>query len=139
VVRENPGRILAVYIRNIEANPMRRRAIGVLAEDVAAAGSILLLAADSFAMAKHAADKGFISPRALSGVLAERMREGEPELRPTRSIWRSTPAATREAVEQGSLAEKLEGDGAGDVQANVLIASGESNNADRQKDISPQS
>jgi hypothetical protein len=90
-------------------------------------------------MAKHAADKGFISPRALSGVLAERMREGEPELRPTRSIWRSTPAATREAVEQGSLAEKLEGDGAGDVKANVLIASGESNNADRQKDISPQS
>jgi phosphatidate phosphatase APP1 len=139
VVRENPGRILAVYIRNIEANPMRRRAIGVLAEDVAAAGSILLLAADSFAMAKHAADKGFISPRALSGVLAERMREGEPELRPTRSIWRPAPAAAHEAVEQGSLAEKLEGDGAGDVQANVLIASGEVNIADRQKDVSPQS
>lgn len=63
-------------------------------KDVAKAGSILLLAADSFAMAKHAAEKGFISPEALAEVLAERMREDETALRLTTSVRRSTPGET---------------------------------------------
>ena len=94
VVRENPGKVMAVYIRNIEDNSVRDRAVKVLAEDVAKAGSILLLAADSFAMAKHAAEKGFISPEALAEVLAERMREDETALRPTTSVRRPTPGET---------------------------------------------
>lgn len=92
VVREHPGRVLAVYIRNIDGSPERRRAIETLAAEVAGAGSVLLLAADSFAMAKHAAEKGFISPEALSKVLAERgEQQDETALRPARSLRRPYP------------------------------------------------
>ena len=121
VVRENPGKVMAVYIRNIEANPLRDRDIRVLAEDVAKAGSILLLAADSFTMAKHAAEKGFISPEALAEVLAERMREDETALRPTTSVGRSTPGETRKALEQEVLAENLDADRSGEAERNILI------------------
>jgi phosphatidate phosphatase APP1 len=83
VVRRHPGRVLAVYIRNIERDPMRDRAVEKLAGEIAEAGSILLLASDSFDMASHAAAHGFISPSALSEVLKEAtlspVREGRAE------------------------------------------------------------
>ncbi|MCA1765378.1 MAG: DUF2183 domain-containing protein, partial [Desulfobulbaceae bacterium] len=47
IVRENPGRILAVYIRNVSRKTGRTREIQELAEKVAGAGSSLLLAADT--------------------------------------------------------------------------------------------
>jgi phosphatidate phosphatase APP1 len=72
VVHENPGRVLAIYIREIQPNPARRAAIDKLAGEVAAAGSILVLLEDSFAMARHAAQTGLISEAALADVLAER-------------------------------------------------------------------
>ena len=58
VVREHPGRVLAIYIRNVSRDPDRHRAIEALAAEVAEAGSSLLLAADSLAMAEHAAAMG---------------------------------------------------------------------------------
>jgi len=72
VVHENPARVLAVYIREIDPNPARRAAIEQLAAEVRAAGSVLILAEDSFAMARHAAETGLISEAALADVLAER-------------------------------------------------------------------
>jgi phosphatidate phosphatase APP1 len=132
VVRENPGRVLAVYIRNIDGSPERRRAIEALAEEVAGAGCTLLLASDSFAMAKHAAARGFISPEALSEVLAERMEQDETELRPTRPLRRSAPEAVREAVDQGRLAEKLEEGGTREAEANVLVEVGSGEGRERE-------
>lgn len=72
VVRENRGRVKAVYIRDVSADPSRRGAIDTLADEVAEAGSILVLAEDSFAIARHAARAGLISEAALADVLAER-------------------------------------------------------------------
>ena len=62
VVREHPGRVLAIYIRNVSRDPARQRAIEDLAVEVVEAGSTLLLASDSMAMARHAAEHGLIAP-----------------------------------------------------------------------------
>ena len=51
VVDDHPGRVLAVYIRNVSRKENRIREIEELAESVLAAGSSLVLAADSLAIA----------------------------------------------------------------------------------------
>src|SRR3546814_8140010 len=58
VVREHPGRVAAIYIRDVTRNPERDRGIGILAREVAAGGSTLVVAADSLEMARHAAEHG---------------------------------------------------------------------------------
>ncbi|MEO6877662.1 MAG: phosphatase domain-containing protein [Gemmatimonadaceae bacterium] len=63
-----PGRILAIYIRNVDPNPERLESMRRLAEDVLAAGSSLILAKDTFSAAKHAADHGWIAADALPTV-----------------------------------------------------------------------
>jgi phosphatidate phosphatase APP1 len=120
VVREHPGRVLAIYIRNVSRGPARRRAIEDLAVEVVEAGSSLLLAADSMAMARHAVERGLIAPRALADVLGEKDREGEPECGPTRELAAPSPGQTEQAVQGGALADALEqGDEAS--PANVAI------------------
>jgi phosphatidate phosphatase APP1 len=60
IVREHPGRILAIYIRNVTPRPERPAAIRRLAEEVREAGSTLLLVDDTLAAARHAAERGWI-------------------------------------------------------------------------------
>jgi len=72
VVREYPGRIAAVYIRNVTMNDERSHAIQELAEEVVAAGSALLLADDTLAAARHAAEHGFIDAATLSAIADEK-------------------------------------------------------------------
>ena len=71
-VRDFPNRIAAVYIRNVTMNDDRSRAIQTLATEVVAAGSSLVLADDTLAAAKHAAERGFISPDALDAIAHEK-------------------------------------------------------------------
>lgn len=95
VVEEHPGRVLAVYIRRVTRAPQRRAAIEVLARRVIAAGSSLVLAADSLIMAEHAVEHGLISSRALSEVLRERtQQQGGPDLKPTQEVKRESRAET---------------------------------------------
>ncbi|HUF29604.1 MAG TPA: phosphatase domain-containing protein [Gemmatimonadaceae bacterium] len=68
MVHENPGRILAVYIRNVTRNPERAAAIGALAAEVKRAGTSLVLADDTLAAARHAAEHGWIAESALGDV-----------------------------------------------------------------------
>ncbi len=68
VVDEHPGRVLAVYIRNVSREPDRIKEIEELAKAVVMAGSSLVLAADSAAIAQHAAELGLIAPDAISSV-----------------------------------------------------------------------
>jgi phosphatidate phosphatase APP1 len=70
VVRTYPNRILAIYIRNVSRKPARIAAIQALAEEVAQAGSALVLADDSLAAARHAAAQGWVAPAALAEVEA---------------------------------------------------------------------
>jgi phosphatidate phosphatase APP1 len=109
VVRENPGRVLAIYIRNVSRDPERHQAITALAIEVGEAGSTLLLAADSLAMAEHAAAHGLIANAALAEVGAERAAEPEaPAPQPTRAVTPPSPEATRETLAEGQLAQALE-------------------------------
>lgn len=70
VVAENRGRILAVYIRDVapDADPT---VIEELAKQVSAAGSTLILAPDTLAMAKHAAEQGWIQGDSLPAIQEE--------------------------------------------------------------------
>lgn len=73
-----PGRILAIYIRNVENHPERSASLQALADEVLAAGSTLVLADDSYAAAVHAADHGWITKESLPSVRKEeKADEGE--------------------------------------------------------------
>lgn len=66
LVRELKDRVVAIYIRDVGRDPSRTSAIEALAREVEAAGSSLLLASDSAAMAGHAAARGLITPEACT-------------------------------------------------------------------------
>lgn len=72
IVRRYPGRILAIYIRNVDPNPERSTSVQGLAKEVLAAGSSLILADDTAAAAKHAAENGWISPVSVADVHEEK-------------------------------------------------------------------
>jgi len=67
-VHDHPERIRAVYIRNVSRGPERVEAIRKLAAEVEKAGSTLILADDTLAAARHAAEKGWIDPAALPEI-----------------------------------------------------------------------
>ena len=72
VVREFPERVLAIYIRDVKRTPERRAAIASLVTEVAAAKSVLVLAEDTLAAARHAADRGYIETAALEEIGGEK-------------------------------------------------------------------
>ena len=80
VVREFPERVLAIYIRDVTRTPERRGAIASLVAEVEASQSVLVLADDTMAAARHAAEKGFITADALAAIGGEkRMDEATTE------------------------------------------------------------
>lgn len=94
VVAEHPSRVLAVYIRNVHARPERSAAISRLAEEILADHSTLILSDDTLAAAKHAAEKGWISPDALPSIGEEKKAdEGktDDEVGPTSAAAEATP------------------------------------------------
>jgi phosphatidate phosphatase APP1 len=72
IIDQFPGRILAIYIRNVRAAPERSASVQALAKEVLAAGSTLILADDTFAAAKHAAEQGWIEASSLDAVHEEK-------------------------------------------------------------------
>ena len=68
VVRAYERRILAIYIRDVSGHPERSRAIGELATRVAESGCTLVLAPDTVAAARHAAEQGWIDSAALGEI-----------------------------------------------------------------------
>ena len=75
LVSSQPGRILAVYIRNVQPHPERSRRIRELARQIEAANSTLVLADDTLAAARHAAVHGWISSDALPEVGLEKQAD----------------------------------------------------------------
>ena len=109
IVEEHPGRVLAVYIRNVSRDPKRIKEIEDLAQVVAGAGSSLVLAADSMAMAEHAVSLGLVAPTTLAEVKDEKVAAADTARPPaTYDIQRATPAATAEAVARGDLQHLVE-------------------------------
>ncbi len=76
-VRDNPGRIVAIYIRDVSAT--RRNAyMQEIAEQVKAAGSFMLLVKDTVEAAVHASTHGLILPEALPAINQERKEDQPP-------------------------------------------------------------
>jgi phosphatidate phosphatase APP1 len=65
VVLGHPGRVLAVYLRDVD--PARRPACQAIGQELAAHGVDLVLAHDTEAARRHALDRGLIVPAALPG------------------------------------------------------------------------
>jgi len=72
IIDAYPGRILAIYIRNVRLDPVRSASVQALAKEVVAAGSMLVLADDTFAAATHAAEQGWIRKESLESVHEEK-------------------------------------------------------------------
>ncbi len=70
MARAFPGRIPAVYIRDVARKRERREQVGELADAFAGAGSELILTSNTMTMAGHALGRGWISPAGLSEVAA---------------------------------------------------------------------
>ena len=122
IVREHPGRVLAIYIRNVSRDPARHEAIEALALEAVEAGSSLLLAADSLAIAEHAAAHGLVAPGALADVArAREVEQGEPDLEPTVEIGHASPGETRQAVETGELEQALDQASGAGAPRNVVV------------------
>jgi phosphatidate phosphatase APP1 len=69
IAEDHPGRVMAIYIRNVSGD-QRRSSIETIAQRLAAQNCSFLLAPDSIAMARHAAGHGFVPAQALQ-VIAE--------------------------------------------------------------------
>lgn len=86
VVRSHPGRVLAVYLREVSgAHPLRRRQVTALAEEVEAGtaespGVPFLHVEDTVSAAVHAAEHGWIRGEDVDWVRQDRRLE---EVRPT--------------------------------------------------------
>ena len=121
IVEEHPGRVLAVYIRNVSRDPERIREIEDLARAVAGVGSSLVLAADSVVIAEHAVGFGLVAPETVSEVRNERTTtaQSDPQSQ-TYSIQKSTPEKTAKAVKQGDL-KHLIGTGSEPMPPNVIV------------------
>lgn len=75
LVKEYSDRIRAIYIRSVDKNPARLRAIDKLIKEVRRTASQLVLAPDSEFAAAHAAAEGLISTGALATVRAEKKKD----------------------------------------------------------------
>ena len=95
LVRERPGRVKAVYIRNVSVDAHRSARIQALAREVADAGSTLVLADDTLAVARHAAMHGWIDSMSLDEIGgAKRDDEGATGAKAEAPGVDSTPAPT---------------------------------------------
>lgn len=99
IVATHPGRILAVYIRSVRKHPEDSPAIRNLAERVSCAGSALVLADDTLAAARHAAQHGWIREESLGDIGEEkRADEGAGGKEPAPGV-EDTPAAPTVVVD----------------------------------------
>ena len=72
IVAEFPERVKAIYIRDVTLNPERSAQVKKLAEEVLAADSVLVLAENTLAAARHAAEQGWIKAEALAEIGEEK-------------------------------------------------------------------
>jgi phosphatidate phosphatase APP1 len=133
VVRRYPGRICAVYIRNVSREPSRATAIRALAQEVITVGSTLILADDTLAVAQHAVEQGWIRPETIPMIAAENAADsaspspieqvlGEAEPTPTVVIGGENSAETHAEVAGGAIEAALQsGDQSDDTPPTVIV------------------
>lgn len=108
IVAAHPGRILAVYIRNVRRHPEESPAIQELAQRIARAGSTLVLADDTLTVARHAAAHGWIRAEALRRIGVEkRADEGDGAKQAAPGVEKPEPTPTV-VVDQQVRAQQLD-------------------------------
>jgi len=75
VVREHPGRVLAIYIRRIGIGKARDEQVLNLAKEIRDEGVPMLLCEDTEAAAVHARESGWIHPEQVKHVNAEKIKD----------------------------------------------------------------
>lgn len=76
VTRRHPGRIRAIYIRDV-ALKERDDELQVIAREIGGTGVEMLLVADTFTAALHASERGFIASNNLLDILAEKEKDAQ--------------------------------------------------------------
>lgn len=74
VTDRHPGRVKAVYIRDVTSDA-RDREVRAIADELAERGVPMILTSDTVAAAEHAAEHGLIAPEAVDEVREEADRE----------------------------------------------------------------
>jgi len=106
VVAGYPGRIPAVYIRNVSRDLERPEAIRALAARVLQAGSTLVLANDTVSAARHAIERGYIAATTLPEIeTIKRVEEPTPTAAAPVVVVPATPA---EAASAPTIEKALE-------------------------------
>ncbi|CAN5647530.1 App1 family protein [soil metagenome] len=75
IVRRNPGRVQAIYIRDVSHDASRDNQVQKLAGLLAAEGHSLQLVADTVTAARHAAAQGFIAGDAVRNVAQAKAKD----------------------------------------------------------------
>ncbi|MCJ2015774.1 App1 family protein [Methylobacterium sp. J-076] len=122
IVADHPGRVKAVYIRNVSRTAARTEEVVRLAGAVAATGSSLVLAADSVAIARHAAGLGLIRQDTVAVVADEHAGSDAPP--PRRETIHLVPPAGEGGAAPGAVltpAVIAAFDDDGDVPATVVV------------------
>ncbi len=84
VAIENPGRILAIYIRDV-SQKRRDDEVKAIIETVRESGTEILLVEDTIAAAAHAIERGYIKPETLSAI-QQAQRKDTPPSNPVESL-----------------------------------------------------
>jgi phosphatidate phosphatase APP1 len=72
IVRQYPGRVLAIYIRDVSKGKERDEDVLRISAEMAELSVPMLLAPDSYTAAQHAANHGWIHPNTLPTIREER-------------------------------------------------------------------
>ncbi len=75
VVREHPGRVLAIYIRNVGTGAAREAEVMSLAREVREEGVAMLLVKDTEAASVHALESGWLRAEKLPEVREEKAKD----------------------------------------------------------------
>ncbi|MCQ3932984.1 MAG: hypothetical protein DPW16_21245 [Chloroflexi bacterium] len=84
VAIENPGRILAIYIRDV-SQKRRDDEVKAIIETVRESGTEILLVEDTITAATHAIERGYIKPETLSAI-QRAQRKDTPPSNPVESL-----------------------------------------------------
>ena len=78
ISRERPGRVRAIYIRDVQ-NKRRSRTVCEIADEMKSLGTTMLLVDDTVEAAEHAAELGLIPASSLSEIRQDREEDAEGE------------------------------------------------------------
>jgi phosphatidate phosphatase APP1 len=102
IVGEFPGRIVAVYIRDVTRTVERSSSVKHLADEILAANSTLILSEDTLGAARHAVEHGWISDKALPEIGEEKKADEGTDGRKVETPGGGKPASTAGATVVGS-------------------------------------